>query len=145
MVAGCSALFMALRSVRYVRLCACGGAVFRTTVAEYFDKAARPVKWRPSAGMLCEAMFMRLPEGASPGAFIHATSERRSGHPPLSDDFLQGVDQRLALHIGTDRDAQMLINARQLEVADNDLALAQVCRERGRIVLRVAGKDEIGG
>ena len=42
----------------------------------------------------------------------------------LFKNFAQGVDQRLALRVGADGDAQMLIDARQLEVADDDAALA---------------------
>ena len=55
----------------------------------------------------------------------------------------QRVDQRGALLIGADRDAQVLVDARLLEVTHDDLALAQLGRERRRVVLRVAREDEV--
>jgi imidazoleglycerol-phosphate dehydratase len=58
---------------------------------------------------------------------------------------LKRTNQGLTLRIGADGNAQMLVDARQLEVANDDLALAQIGREHRRIVLRVADEDEVGG
>ncbi len=55
--------------------------------------------------------------GGAPGS-----RQRRS--PPLTEDFSQCGNQRLALRIVTNGDAQMLVDTRQFEVANDDLALA---------------------
>ena len=54
------------------------------------------------------------------------------------------MHQRLALRIRPDRDAQMLIDALCIEMADDDLALAQLAGDLGCVVLRMAGENEIG-
>jgi hypothetical protein len=53
--------------------------------------------------------------------------------------------QRRALRVRADRDAQELLDARQLEVAHDDAALRAAPAPSSGIVPRVAGEDEIGG
>src|SRR5690606_28684921 len=63
--------------------------------------------WRQAAGTtLCPAARLRL------------------GH-----DSAQRVHQQLTLPLGADRDPQMLIDSRQLEMADDDAVLAQPLRQ----------------
>jgi hypothetical protein len=66
----------------------------------------------------------------------------RSGR--TSENLPQGGEQRHALGIGADGDAQVLLDARQLEMADDDGPLAQRRGQRAGIVLRVAGEDSLG-
>lgn len=56
----------------------------------------------------------------------------------------QGIDQRLVHLRRTDGDAQELGNSRLFEVTHDHPLLAQARRKLGSIVLRVAGKDEVG-
>ena len=63
----------------------------------------------------------------------------------LLGDRAQGVGQCLTFAISTDSDAQKLVDARQLEVANNDVALAQQLGQFGCITLWMAGENEVRG
>ena len=56
----------------------------------------------------------------------------------------QGVDQCVALSVGADTDAQVLIDPGELEVPDDDVPCAQSGGQPTGVTLRVVGKDEVG-
>ncbi len=62
-----------------------------------------------------------------------------------AENFREFFGQHLALSFCTHGNSQELINARELEVADDDVFFAQGFGEFAGIALWVAGEDEVGG
>ncbi len=56
----------------------------------------------------------------------------------------QRLHQRGAIRIGTDGDAQELIDALGLEVTHDDAVATQRHRQGGRVMLRMTREDEVG-
>ena len=56
----------------------------------------------------------------------------------------QRIDQGLALGLGADGDAQVVVDAGLLEVAHEDAALAQGAEQVGRARAGVAHEQEVG-
>jgi len=85
------------------------------------------------------------------GAAALTPAHRRPGRrhstacSPPREQFLQRLEQQVALLVAADGDAQVLLDPRQPEVANDDAALPQPRREFAGVVLWVTDEDEVGG
>ena len=59
-------------------------------------------------------------------------------------DLLQRSNERVHLLVRADRDAQVIVDARQFEIADEDTLFAQGRENFGRRLFRVGRKQEVG-
>lgn len=106
----------------------------------------------PSLAQRCRVAVWRVSHAGNARARV-LWSRRRSGAghrhsaawSPPCQQFLQRLQQQGALLVAADGDAQVLLDPRQPEVANDDAALPQSRREFAGVVLRVTDEDEVGG
>src|SRR5262249_26029943 len=80
----------------------------------------------------------------SHGCSCAASAGRYAGSRTGSDQAAQHVDQPAALLFRTDRDAQEVLDARLLEMPDQNAALPERNREIGTALAPMAREDEVG-